>query len=70
MVLFPIAFIWLLAVMIWLIRNSLNEPDQQPGEPRRWYPRRPRRPQGTGPRAGQSAKRGQRFASMRSNSRS
>jgi hypothetical protein len=69
MVLFPIAFLWLLAVMIWLIRNSLNEPDQQPGEPRRWYPRRPRRPQ-DGPHAGQSEKRGQRLASMRSNSRS
>jgi len=45
MVLFPIAFIWLLAVMIWLIRNSLNTgPEQQRDEPRRWFPRPPRRP--------------------------
>ena len=27
MVLFPIAFIWLLLVMLWLVRNSLNEPE-------------------------------------------
>jgi hypothetical protein len=70
MVLFPIAFIWFAIVMFWLIRNSLNEPDEQPGEPRRWYPRRPRSPHGTAPHAGQSAKRGQRFARARSNSRS
>jgi hypothetical protein len=44
MVLFPIAFIWLLAVMIWLIRNSMNEPGPQDHEPRRWRPRPPRRP--------------------------
>jgi hypothetical protein len=45
MVLFPIAFIWLLAVMIWLIRNSLNNEPAPPGEePRRWRPRPPRRP--------------------------
>ena len=42
MVLFPIAFIWLLCVMIWLIRNSLNEPDGREREPRRWLPRPPR----------------------------
>jgi len=66
MVLFPIAFIWLLAVMIWLIRNSLNEPapPRQEPEPRRWRPRRPRRPDGP-----QNATRGQRFPSIRSNSR-
>jgi hypothetical protein len=68
MVLFPIAFIWLLAVMIWLIRNSLNN---EPGELRddrtwtRWRPRPPRRPSG-----GQSPSRAARFANMRSNSRS
>jgi len=68
MVLFPIAFIWLLLVMIWLIRNSLNEPDQAPGEPRRWYPRRPRRPDDRG--GPQRANGGKRLASVRSNSRS
>ena len=67
MVLFPVAFLWLLLVMLWLVRNSLNEPDQEPGRPGRWYPRRPRRPSGHGP---QSSNRGKRFASMRSNSRS
>jgi hypothetical protein len=44
MVLFPIAFIWLLCVMIWIIRNSLNEPDAQERPPRRWRPRPPLRP--------------------------
>jgi hypothetical protein len=51
MVLFPIAFIWLLLVMLWLVRNSLNEPDapDEPREPRRWRPRPPRRPNGRRP---------------------
>ena len=63
MVLFPIAFIWFIAVMIWLIRNSLNDPDvpREEREWRRWRPR-PRRPQ--------SPSRGPRLARMRSNSRS
>jgi hypothetical protein len=68
MVLFPIAFLWLLVVMIWLIRNSLNTgPEQEPGEPRRWFPLRPRRPSDVGP---QRANRGNRFARARANSRS
>jgi hypothetical protein len=46
MVLFPIAFIWLLCVMIWIIRNSLNEPDGGERPPRRWRPRTPRLPGG------------------------
>ena len=64
MVLFPIAFIWLLAVMIWIIRNSLNEPDAPGREPRRWFPRPPRRPTGrrpgsprASPRSGSAARR-------------
>jgi len=59
MVLFPIAFIWLLCVMIWLVRNSLNEPDV-PGEerePRRRWPHRPRRPNGRGPNGSRSRDR-------------
>jgi hypothetical protein len=51
MILFPIAFLWLLCVMVWIIRNSLNEPDSPPREPRRWLPRPPRRTPG-GPRRG------------------
>ena len=54
MILFPIAFLWLLCVMIWIIRNSLNEPDSPPREPRRWLPRPPRRNPG-GPRRGPAA---------------
>jgi hypothetical protein len=64
MVLFPIAFIWLLCVMIWIVRNSLNEPDTTEREPRRWFPRPPRRPTGrlpgsprTSPRSGSAARR-------------
>ena len=45
MVLFPIALVWLLCVMFWLVRNSLNEPEapDEEREPRRWWPRPPRR---------------------------
>jgi hypothetical protein len=59
MVLFPIAFIWLLCVMIWLVRNSLNEPDapDQEREPRRWWPRPPRRPHDRGPSGSRSRDR-------------
>ena len=43
MILFPIAFVWLVIVFVWLIRNSLNEPEQpeqqEPGPPRRFRPR-------------------------------
>ena len=49
MILFPIAFIWLLCVMIWIIRNSIDEPDGEERERRRWVPRLPRggRPHGS-----------------------
>jgi hypothetical protein len=51
MILFPIALIWLLCVLIWVIRNSMNESDgrEQQREPRRWLPRPPRRPSGRHP---------------------
>jgi hypothetical protein len=56
MVLFPIALIWIICVLVWLIRNSLNEPDV-PGEEReqrRWWPRPPRRPNGRRPSGSRS----------------
>jgi len=43
MVLFPIAVLWLAAVLIWVIRNGRNEDPQQERTWRRWSPR-PRRP--------------------------
>ena len=55
MVLFPIALIWLVCVVIWLVRNSTNEPELPPDEPRRWWPR-PRRP-GRGPTGSRSRDR-------------
>jgi hypothetical protein len=59
MVLFPIAFIWLLIVVIWLVRNSMNE-DVPPGEerePRRFWPRPPRRPNDRRPHGSRSSDR-------------
>ena len=51
MVFFPIALLWIIGVIIWVIRNNVSE---EPGaaEPRdwkRWRPRPPRRPWNTGP---------------------
>jgi hypothetical protein len=50
MILFPIALVWLVVALVWIIRNSTNEPDV-PGERswQRYVPRRPRRPGGPGP---------------------
>jgi hypothetical protein len=48
-VLFPIALLWLIIALVWIIRNSTNEPDL-PGEQswRRFVPRIPKRPWNTG----------------------
>ncbi|HWE82448.1 MAG TPA: hypothetical protein VG265_12425 [Gaiellaceae bacterium] len=49
MILFPIALIWLVVVAVWLIRNSIADPDLPDGDtpsPRRFRPRRPRSPHG------------------------
>jgi hypothetical protein len=48
-VLFPIALIWLVVALVWIIRNSTNAPDA-PGEQswRRFVPRVPRRPWNAG----------------------
>jgi hypothetical protein len=61
-ILFPIALIWLVVVLVWIIRNSTNEPDQPEHAEtwRRFAPRVPRRPWGTGAGA-----RGGRKASTR-----
>jgi len=49
MVLFPLAFIWVAAVLIWIIRKgSVPQDETPPPEPRRFRPRGPRR--GPGPR--------------------
>jgi hypothetical protein len=45
MLLFPIMFLWIVGVAIWVIRNTIAEPDEpKTREWRRWRPSRPRRP--------------------------
>jgi hypothetical protein len=46
MVLFPFAFIWMIIVIIWVVRNETNKPDEERFWVRttRWRPRRPRGP--------------------------
>jgi hypothetical protein len=47
MVLFPIALLWIIGLLIWIIRNDANAPGEQ-GTTRdwkRWRPRPPHRPQ-------------------------
>jgi hypothetical protein len=54
-ILFPIAFIWIVVLLVYLIKNSTNEPDTGGDEPppRRFRPRGPRDDRrGRGPRAG------------------
>jgi len=52
-ILFPIALIWLVVALVWIIRNSTNEPDLPEQQPtwRRFVPRVPRRPWSSGPTA-------------------
>ena len=59
MVLFPIALIWLICVVIWIVRNSMNDdvPGQEPEQPRRWWPRPPRRPHDRKPSGSRSPQR-------------
>ena len=50
MILFPLALLWIVGVIIWVIRNNV---DSEPGAPeprdwKRWRPRPPRRPWNTG----------------------
>jgi hypothetical protein len=45
-ILFPIALVWLVVALVWILRNSTNEPDS-PDEGQNWrrfVPRPPRRP--------------------------
>gem|GEM_PF-4866622 len=64
MVLFPVALLWLVAVVIWLARNSRNELDEPEPRRRRFVPRRPHRP-GAGPRGGRARARTAAAASRR-----
>jgi hypothetical protein len=54
-ILFPIAFVWMIVLLVYLIRNSKNEPEAPEGDPppRRFKPRPPRR----GPRVSGSRSR-------------
>jgi hypothetical protein len=56
MVLFPIALLWLVGVIIWVVRNEAKPGTERKIDWRRWRPRPPRRP-GTGGRFGGSAAR-------------
>jgi hypothetical protein len=53
-ILFPIAFIWIVALLVYLIKNSTNEPDVGGDEPppRRFRPRGPSGRRDRGPRDG------------------
>jgi len=54
-VLFPLAVIWLIVVLVWVLRNSRNDtPEERVW--RRWRPRR-RGPRDGGPRGTRSARR-------------
>jgi len=50
MILFPLALLWIVAVIIWVIRNNVSgEPGaSEPRDWKRWRPRPPRRPWNTG----------------------
>ena len=52
MVLFPIAFIWVAAVLVWIIwKGSVTNEESPPSQPRRFRPRGPRRGPGPSDRA-------------------
>ena len=52
MVLFPIAFIWVAAVLVWIIwKGSVTDDESPPSQPRRFRPRGPRRGPGPADRA-------------------
>lgn len=49
MVLFPFALIWMIIVIVWVVRNESNKPDEERFWVKKgWHPRRPRSP-GSGP---------------------
>jgi hypothetical protein len=63
MILFPIALLWLIAVIVWVVRNEGSP--STPEFVRRWLPRRPDgpqrgRPTGTPDRRGSVAGRARR----------
>jgi hypothetical protein len=50
MILFPLALLWIVGVIIWVIRNNVSgEPGaSEPRDWKRWRPRPPRRPWNAG----------------------
>jgi hypothetical protein len=48
-ILFPLAHVWLVVALVWILRNSTNEPDVPQRDWRRFVPRVPRRPWSGGP---------------------
>jgi hypothetical protein len=61
-ILFPLAFLWIAAVLVWLLRKSTIDPEAPPGKP----PPRRRRPPGprSSPREG-GGRRGRKRRSAR-----
>jgi hypothetical protein len=53
-ILFPIAFIWIVVLLVYLIKNSTNDSDAggDDSPPRRFRPRRPHDSRDRGPRDG------------------
>ena len=63
MILFPIAFVWLVCFLVWLIRHSPNEIDTPPEAERRWRrPRTPRPPRNGRPTLDRGGRRRSRAA--------
>jgi hypothetical protein len=56
MVLFPIALLWLVGVIIWVVRNEAKPENERKLDWRRWRPRPPRRPGGSGRFGGAGAR--------------
>jgi hypothetical protein len=57
MILFPIALVWLVVALIWIVGNSTNEPDAPEQNWRRFVPRVPRRPWNSGPGSRRAARK-------------
>jgi hypothetical protein len=59
MVLFPIALLWLIGVIVWVVRNEAKPGQERKLDWRRWRPRPPRLPRG-GRAGGAEARAGRR----------
>jgi hypothetical protein len=68
MVLFPLAAIWVVAVVVWAIRKGVFQPPPPPGTVRRKPPRKPKphdRRDGARPARGRASRRARRQSAER-----